>query len=145
MKYAVVKIGKSQYKVKEGEELDVDKLLLKEGEQIDLSEVLLSVDDGQVKIGQPTVAGLSVKAKVLAHFKGEKIRIARFKAKSRYRKVTGFRASLTKIKIESIGEVAEKRTEPKPEKKTVEKKPIKAAVKKTVTPRKTASFRSKSK
>lgn len=139
MKYAVVKIGGSQYKVKEGEEFDVDKLLLKEGEQIDLGEVLLSVDDGQVKIGQPTVVGLSVKVKILSHFKGEKLRIARFKSKSRYRKVTGFRASLTKIKIESIGKVAEKRTEPKPEKETVEKKPITASTKPRSSERKVKS------
>lgn len=102
MEYAVVKIGGSQYKVKEGEEIEVDRLPQKEGEEIELPEVLLVVSDGEVKIGQPQVSGATVKAKILSHFKGEKIRVSRFKAKSRYRKVKGFRPYLTKIKIEKI-------------------------------------------
>ncbi len=105
MEYAVVKIGGSQYKVKEGDELEVDRLPQKEGEEIEFPEVLLVVSDGEVKIGQPQVLGTTVKAKILSHFKGEKIRVARFKAKSRYRKVRGFRPYLTKIKIEKIDAV----------------------------------------
>lgn len=103
MKYAVVKIGGSQYKVSEGEELVVDRLPQKENESLEFSGVLLLVDDGQVKIGQPIVSGVSVSTKVISHLRGEKIRVARFKAKSRYRKVKGFRAALTKIKVEKIG------------------------------------------
>lgn len=139
MKYAVVKIGGSQYKVKEGEELDVDKLPLKEGEQVDLGEVLLVVDDGQIKIGQPIVEDLKIKAKILSQFKGEKLRIARFKSKSRYRKVTGFRASLTKIKIESIGQAVKEKVQPKSEKKTAVKKPITASTKPRSSERKVKS------
>lgn len=100
--YAVVKIGGSQYKVKEGDEFEVLRLPQKEGEEIELPEVLLVVDDGQVKVGQPKVEGVKIKAKILSHLKGEKIRVSRFKAKSRYRKVRGFRPYLTKIKIEKI-------------------------------------------
>ena len=121
MKYAVVKIGGSQYKVSEGSQLEVDRLPQKEGETVELSEVLLVVDEGQVKIGQPIVSDTHVKAKVLTHLKGEKIRVARFRAKSRSRKVRGFRAALTKIKIEKIGtsEVSKKKREKKmPVKKT---------------------------
>jgi len=102
MEYAVVKIGGSQYKIKEGDELEVDRLSQKEGEEIELPEVLLVVSDGEVKIGQPQVLEATVKAKIISHFKGEKIRVSRFKAKSRYRKVRGFRPYLTKIKIEKI-------------------------------------------
>lgn len=102
MQYAVVKIGGSQYKVKEGDQITVDRLPQKEGEEIEFSNVLLVVDDGEVKIGQPTVPQTQIKAKVLSQERGEKIRVARFKAKSRYRKVKGFRASFTKIKIEKI-------------------------------------------
>lgn len=102
MEYAVVKIGGSQYKIKEGDELEVDRLPQKEGEEIELPEVLLVVSDGEVKIGQPQVSEAIVKAKIISHFKGEKIRVSRFKAKSRYRKVKGFRASLTRIRIEKI-------------------------------------------
>ena len=105
MEYAVVKIGGSQYKIKEGDEFEVDRLPQKEGEEIELTEVLLVVDDGEVKIGQPQVLEATVKAKIISHFKGEKIRVSRFKAKSRYRKVRGFRPYLTKIKIEKINVV----------------------------------------
>jgi len=103
MKYAVVKIGGTQYKVSEGDELEVDKLPQKEGEKVEFPDVLLIANNGEVKIGQPTVKRVVIKAKILSHLKGKKIRVARFKAKSRYRKVTGFRASLTKVKIEKIG------------------------------------------
>lgn len=115
MKYAVVKIGGSQYKIKEGDELDIDRLPQKEGETVELSEVLLVVNDGEVQIGQPLVEKVKIKAKVLSHLKGEKVRVARFRAKSRYRKVRGFRAALSKIKIEKIGalEVKEVKKEKK--------------------------------
>ena len=102
MEYAVVKIGGSQYKVKVGDEFEVLRLPQKEGEEIELPEVLLVVDDGQVKVGQPKVEGVKIKAKILSHFKGEKIRVSRFKAKSRYRKTKGFRPFYTRIKILKI-------------------------------------------
>ena len=102
VKYAVVKIGGSQYKIKEGDEIEVDRLSVDE-EEVEFGNVFLLVDEGKVAIGSPSVAGIKVKAKILSQFKGDKVRVARFKAKSRYRKVKGFRPSLTKIKIESIG------------------------------------------
>ncbi|MDP3888861.1 MAG: 50S ribosomal protein L21 [bacterium] len=122
MKYAVVKIGGSQYKVQEGKGIIVDRLPQKEGEPFEITEVLLLVDD-QVKIGQPTLSDIQIKAKILGHEKGEKIRVAKFKAKSRYRKVTGFRASLTRVMIEQIGGKMEKeKVEKKVEKKSAPKK-----------------------
>ncbi|MDP3954808.1 MAG: 50S ribosomal protein L21 [bacterium] len=101
MKYAVVKIGGSQYKIKEGDEIEVDRLTVDEGE-IELENVLLLRDEDKITIGQPTIADIKIKAKILSHLKGDKIRVSRFKAKSRYRKVKGFRPSLTKIKIEGF-------------------------------------------
>lgn len=122
MKYAVVKIGGGQYKVQEGDEIEVDRLPQKEAEAIVFPEVLLVVDNGEVKIGQPTVEGIKIQAKVLSHFKGEKIRVARFRAKSRYRKVRGFRASLTKIKIEKIAtQAAAPKAAPKTRKTSAKK------------------------
>lgn len=103
MKYAVVKIGGNQYRVTEGEELLVDNLRVKEGESVNFETILLFVDEDKIEIGSPLVENVVVKAKVLGSQKGEKIRVARFKAKSRYRKVRGFRHSYTRVKIESIG------------------------------------------
>lgn len=100
--YAVIKTGGKQYKVSEGDILVIDKIEKKPGEKVEFPEVLLLVDGDKVQIGQPTCPGTKVTAQVLEHFKGEKIRIARFKAKVRYRKVLGFRPLLTKIQIEKI-------------------------------------------
>lgn len=125
MKYAVVKIGGGQYRVQEGDELQVDKLSLKEGAEVEFPEVLLVAEDSQAKIGQPLVANIKVAAKVLTHLKGEKIRISRFRAKARYRKTKGFRASLTKIKIISIS--AEKTAPAKTRQKKTPVRKTKAA------------------
>ncbi len=101
-KYAIVKIAGFQYKVAEGDELEVNKLKAEKGKNITLEEVLLVAGDGQVKIGQPLVKGAQVKAKILEQLKGKKIRVTTYKAKARQRRVKGFRPLLTKIKIEKI-------------------------------------------
>lgn len=102
MKYAVVKIGGNQHKIFEGEILVVDKLEGKKGQKLTLNEVLLLVDDNKIKIGQPLVKNAKAEAEIVDQIKGEKIRVATFKAKARYRKVKGFRSLLTRVKILSI-------------------------------------------
>jgi len=102
MKYAVVKTGGKQYRVSEGEELEVEKLEGKKGDKLDLAEVLLMVDGEKVEIGTPCVGGVSVLAEIVEQKKGEKIRVAKFKAKSRYRRVQGHRQLLTRVKILKI-------------------------------------------
>jgi large subunit ribosomal protein L21 len=104
MEYVIVKIGGSQYQVTAGDELEVEKLNVKKGKTIEFDEVFLLVKKGKVKIGRPLVKGVKVKARVLDHFKGKKIRVATYKAKSRYRRVKGHRKHLTKIRIEKIGD-----------------------------------------
>lgn len=101
-KYAVVKIAGFQYKVAEGDELEVNKIDVEKGKDITFEEVLLIAEDGKVKIGQPLVTGGKIKAKVFEQFKGKKLRVATYKAKARQRRVMGFRPLLTKIKIEKI-------------------------------------------
>lgn len=102
MKYAVVRINGSQYRVSEGDILMVDRLAGKKGEKVSLKEILLLVDDG-VKIGQPLINNARVDLEIVDQLKGEKIRSAIYKAKSRYRRVRGFRPQLTKVKVVSIG------------------------------------------
>lgn len=102
MKYAVVKIGGSQYKVAEGDEFEVEKIEGEKGNSIELKEVLLLVKEGKVKIGKPYLPGVKVKGKILDQIKSPKIRVATYKAKSRYRSVKGHRKLLTRIKIEKI-------------------------------------------
>ena len=102
MKYSIVKISGKQYKVSEGDTIEVNKLEGKPKTKLEFNEVLLLVDDKKVSIGQPTVKGAKVTAEIVEQFKGEKIRVAKFKSKSRYRKVQGHRQQLTKIIIKKI-------------------------------------------
>ena len=102
MEYAIIKTGGKQYKISKDSVIEVEKLTFKPGEKFSFEEVLLHVIDEKVKLGKPMIKGVVVKATVLEHFKGEKLRIAKFKAKSKYRRVTGHRQSLTKVKILDI-------------------------------------------
>ena len=95
----MVKTGGKQYLVKERMTITVDQLNLEKGTEIKLETLLKFDEEGKVfKLGQPLLKE-KVSAEVIDNVKGDKIRIAKFKAKSRYRKVRGFRAKLTKLKI----------------------------------------------
>jgi large subunit ribosomal protein L21 len=114
MKYAVIATGGKQYKVEEGTILEVEKLDVEADKTITFDQVLLYVVDDTVVVGQPTLTDVVVTAKVLDQVKGEKIRVAKFKAKARYRKVTGHRQKLTRVQVSSIaakGEKVAKKTE----------------------------------
>jgi len=100
-KYAIVKIGGLQYKVGAGDIINVDRLEGEKGKPLTFEEVLLLADNKKVKVGQPLVKGAKIKAEVVAQIRGEKVRIAKFQAKS-YHRVKGFRSSLTTVKILDI-------------------------------------------
>ncbi len=100
--YAVVKISHSQFRVEPGEEILIPKAKGKKDDLLTFDQVLLLVEEGKVKIGQPLLKGVAVSAKILVQEKGKKIRVATYKAKSRYRRVKGFRPQFTRIKIEKI-------------------------------------------
>jgi large subunit ribosomal protein L21 len=92
--YAIIKVGGKQYRVAEGETLLVDRVKTEEGKTF--SPDLLFVPDGDGR-------GVTVTAKVVGHEKGEKIRIGKYKRRTGYKKHTGYRASLSRIEIQSIG------------------------------------------
>ncbi len=100
--YSVVKTGGKQYLVHDGMEITVDLMNIEKGKKVEL-EALLKFDDGgkTFELGKPFLKE-KVTAEVIDNVLGEKIRIARFKAKSRERKVRGFRSKLTKLKIVKI-------------------------------------------
>lgn len=102
MKYAVIKTSGKQYKVKEGEEIVIDRVEGEKGGKITFDEVFLVVDNKKVKIGTPKVKKAKVVGEIVEQEKGEKIRVAKFRAKSRYRRVKGFRPLLTCVKITKI-------------------------------------------
>lgn len=100
--YSVVKTGGKQYLVKDGMEITVDLMDKEKGKKVELETLLKFDDDGKTfELGKPFLKE-KVTAEVIDNVLGEKIRIAKFKAKSRYRKVRGFRARLTKLKIIKI-------------------------------------------
>lgn len=103
MEYVVIRAGGKQYKVSKGSIIEVDRLFVDKDKEIILDDVLLWVSNGNIQIGKPKVSDIRVKAKVLEHKKGEKIRVAKFKAKVRYRRVMGFRPLLTRLEIVDIG------------------------------------------
>lgn len=100
---AVVKVKGHQYLVEKGQEILIDKTGYKKGEKFSCEDVLLIItDDQKVIIGNPLVKGAKVEFAVLENEKGKKIRVARYKAKSRYRKVKGFTPQYTKVKVSKI-------------------------------------------
>ena len=113
MKYVVVTIAGKQHLVSIGDELMVDRLKEEVGATFSLKRVLLSVDGEKRMIGTPTV-NQAVTVTVVEHGSGEKIRIATYKAKSRYRRVKGQRPAMTKLKVVAIKTAAKEATAPKP-------------------------------
>ena len=102
MEYVVFETGGKQYKVGKGQVLEVENLPEVKNGSISFDKVLLFVSDSDVKIGKPYLVNFTVRAKILENLKGEKIRVARFKAKSRYRRIRGHRQSLSRIQIQDI-------------------------------------------
>lgn len=101
-KYAVIKTGGKQYIVKEGQEIIVDQLNLEKKTKTDLEVLAIFDDEGkQIDLGAPKL-DTKVQAEVVDNLLGDKVRVAHFKAKVRYRKVRGFRQKLSKIKILKI-------------------------------------------
>jgi len=102
MKYAVIAISGTQFRVEENQKLSVDNLNLKEGEKSSTDQVLLTTDGDKIKVGTPNVKGAEVEFEVLKNYQGKKLTVFKYKSKSRYRKTTGFRPQLTDIKITKI-------------------------------------------
>ena len=100
--FAVIKTGGQQFLVKQGDEIIVNKID-KEPKSTIQFDVLAKFDteNGNVELGYPLLK-TKAEGELLEQIKGDKLKVSRFKAKVRYRKVKGFRAKLTKIKITKI-------------------------------------------
>ena len=97
--YAVIDIKGRQYKVSEKEEVLVDRISAKEL----MPKILLVADEKKVSVGTPEVKGAKVKIKILKDIEmGKKVRVLKYKAKSRYRRHIGTRPQYTRILIEKI-------------------------------------------
>ena len=100
--YAVVKTGGKQYKVAPGEKLKVEQIPADVGAEVVLDQVLMVGDGDTVRLGQPTVAGATVKATVVAHGRGDKIRIFKMRRRKHYQKHQGHRQNYTELAIDAI-------------------------------------------
>jgi len=100
---AVIKTGGKQYIVTPGQKLKVEKLEGEAGTAIKFEEVLLiEKDDNAVEVGQPTVKGATVAAKIVTQTLGPKVIAYKYKAKKRYHLKKGHRQQLTEVEITSI-------------------------------------------
>lgn len=100
--YAIIETGGKQYKVQEGDVLFVEKLATSEGESVRFDNVLFVGGEGEVKVGNPSVEGASVEAKVNEHGRGKKLTVFKYKPKKNYHRKQGHRQPFTKITIEKI-------------------------------------------
>lgn len=101
--YAIIKTGGKQYRVYEGDILNIEKLNVNEGATVEFNEVLaVSDDDNNLKVGAPILEGAKVEAKVLNHGKGKKVIVFKYKPKKNYRRKQGHRQPYTRVQITNI-------------------------------------------
>ena len=99
--YAIISTGGKQYRVAEGDIIKVEKLGAAAGENVTFDQVL-AVNNGELQIGQPTVAGATVSATVVKEGKAKKVIVYKYKRKTGYHKKNGHRQLYTQVKIEKI-------------------------------------------
>ena len=101
--YAIIADGGRQYRVEKGQILDIDyRESATDMDDLTFDKVLAVGGEGGLKLGQPTVSGASVVAKVIGVEKGDKVYIQKFRRRKQYDRRTGHRQLYTRVKIESI-------------------------------------------
>jgi large subunit ribosomal protein L21 len=100
--YAVIKTGGKQYRVAAGEKIKVEKLPADLGAELVIDQVLALGEGAEVRVGAPLLAGATVRAKVLAHGRAEKVRIFKMQRRKHYQKHQGHRQGYTELEITGI-------------------------------------------
>ncbi|CAJ0993321.1 50S ribosomal protein L21 [Pantoea sp. Nvir] len=100
--YAVFQSGGKQHRVSEGQTVRLEKLDIATGEVVEFHQVMMVVNGENVKIGTPLVLDSVIKAEIIAHGRGKKIRIVKFRRRKHYRKQAGHRQWFTDVKIIGI-------------------------------------------
>lgn len=101
--FAVVDIKGIQYKVQPSERVFVPKLAQEAGTKVKFDRVLLLADEKSIKVGAPTVKGVTVEAKILGHRKDDKVIVFKKKRRKGYRVRRGHRQQYTEVEITKIG------------------------------------------
>jgi large subunit ribosomal protein L21 len=99
--YAVIKCGGKQYKVQEGDYLNIDQIDAQPKDVVEVTDVL-AINDGSLKIGTPTVDGAKVKLEVVKNFRDKKVIIYKKRRRKDSKLKRGFRRSLTRVKVAGI-------------------------------------------
>jgi len=100
--YAVIKSGGKQYRVESGAQVRLESLTADVGSAISFEEVLLVGNGEQVKVGAPLVSGAKVKATVVSHGRGEKVKIFKLRRRKHFQKTQGHRQNYTEVRIDEI-------------------------------------------
>jgi large subunit ribosomal protein L21 len=100
--YAVVESGGKQYRVSEGQTIDVEKLPYEVGQEIELGRVLLVAKEGGVQVGRPVVEGARVMSTVVGQPRGRKVIVFKYRPKQHYRRKSGHRQQYTRLRIDKI-------------------------------------------
>ncbi|OGD23167.1 MAG: 50S ribosomal protein L21 [Candidatus Aminicenantes bacterium RBG_13_59_9] len=99
---AVILTGGKQYRVQEGDVLDIEKIGVEAGRAFEFSKVLLIADGEKIMVGTPFIANAGVRAEVLEHRKGDKVLIFKKKRRKQYRRFKGHRQQLVRVRVTDI-------------------------------------------
>ncbi len=102
MAYAIIKTGGKQYKVAEGDVIEVEKLAVETGAETTFSEVLFYGDGSRVTVGADALKGAAVVAEVLGQKKAPKVIAFKYRRRKGYHRTVGHRRKVTQLKIKSI-------------------------------------------
>ncbi len=100
--YAIIECGGQQFRVQEKDVIVVDRLPVEVGDTVEFENVLAAGEGDDLRVGTPYVSGAKVTGQAVAHERGAKIRVVKYKPKKRYRRTYGHRQSVTKVLIRSI-------------------------------------------
>lgn len=101
--YAIFENGSHQYRVREGDEIVIDRRPGEPGTELEFSNVLLVAGDGEPRIGTPLLASTSVRAQIIDQFRSKKIIIQKFRRRKNYRRRKGHRQPYTLVRITGLG------------------------------------------
>lgn len=100
--YAIIRTGGKQFRAEPGQTIRIPSLAAEIGEKVAFDDVLVARTSDEVRVGTPTVQGARVEGEVLAHGKGEKIVVFKWKRRKNYRRKQGHRQKYTEVQIEEI-------------------------------------------
>ncbi|WP_276831396.1 50S ribosomal protein L21 [Frischella perrara] len=100
--YAVFQSGGKQHRVSEGQVVRLEKIEVETGSEIVFDKVLMVANGEDIKVGAPFVEGATIKAEIVEHGRGDKIKIVKFRRRKHYRKQQGHRQWFTDVKITAI-------------------------------------------